>query len=168
MNQSDFNQALEAKRERRLSAAEEARLRASLHHHPELAKIWQEEASLDSMLDQLPDVPVPSNFTALVLTAVSQPETGRPMLPRFGPARWLARPWLRRLAAASVLIVLLAFCSFQYHRFHQRQSSHDLVWLSFAASSVPEPEVFKDFDAIRRLRHLPPPTDDALFDVLTQ
>ena len=169
MNESDFNEWLEASRAGRLSAADEAQLHTALRDHPEMMARWLDESRLNKVLDQLPDVPVASNFTVGVLAQVDGQPRFR-MAPFWTACRVLLYQLItvRRLAAGTALVILLTIAWHQYTVYRRQQSSHDLVWLSFAASSVPEPSVFRDFDAIRRLRLVPPPTDDALYDVLTQ
>ena len=65
-------------------------------------------------------------------------------------------------------MILLGAGGWQYRNFRQQQLAHGMARFSFAAAAVPEPQVFEDFDAIRRLNPAPPTTDEALFVVLNQ
>src|SRR5262249_40432154 len=87
MNEPRYHQLLEAAWRRRLTATEEAELRAWLAAHPELRADWETETALNEHLVQLPDAPVSTNFTARVLQAVERESAGvqRPA------SRW---PWI--------------------------------------------------------------------------
>ena len=67
MNEAEFQHLMEESRRRRLTAGEEARLQA--HFEPDSAArdLWDEETTLTRLLEELPDVPLATNFTAQVL-----------------------------------------------------------------------------------------------------
>src|SRR2546430_17246944 len=81
----------------KLTATEEAELRAWLAAHSEAQGQWQTEASLSEALNRLPDVPVPTNFTARVLEAVKLEAAAAERARSLGgpkwhwPLRWLSR-----------------------------------------------------------------------------
>ena len=169
MNESDFIQLQEASWRRRLKPEEEQQLRVWLLEHPESARGWREDEALSAVLGSLPDAPVPSNFTALVLqqvdrAAAQENHSGLTA----GWWRRLRQGWLPRVAGVAALLLLLGAGWRQYQIFRQQQMAHGLVQFSFAAAAMPEPQVFGDFDAIRRLNPAPPATDEALFVVLNQ
>ena len=87
-NDPIYNRLRELSWRRELTAAEEAELRAWLAAHPEAQADWEAEAGLNEALRQLPDAPVPSNFTARVLQAVEREAALRE---RRRGARW--RVW---------------------------------------------------------------------------
>src|SRR6185369_12561679 len=100
---------------RPLTESEQAELRAWLAAHPEAEEEWETEKHLSAMLHQLPDAPVPSNFTARVRQTVEQetPAARRPGLPSRWAARW--RVFLPHTAAA---VVIVGLGWFAYHRYH--------------------------------------------------
>jgi len=168
MNESNYQQLLEASWRRKLSAAEEASLEAHLARHPEAQSDWETEASLTQLLTHLPDAPLSSNFTARVLQALDREASAKPR-----PWRWLV--WLQRLAqhplpklaGATVFTVLTAFAIGQYQSFRHEKMADGLMRLSHLAATA-DPRVFEDFDAIQGLSQASTPADDALFAVLNQ
>lgn len=110
------------------------------------------DARLDALLRALPDKPVASNFTARVLQAVERENTARP------GRRWRGEfrlHWLPRLA---VTALALASCVFTYEV--RTETRREQFARSVAAvtqvSSLPSPDMLKDFEAIRRLSPTPP------------
>jgi len=169
MNESDFIQLREAGWRRRLTPEEDRQLRSWLLEHPQSAEEWRDETALNTALASLPDVPVPSNFTALVLQQVDRAAASENRSAT--TAGWWQRlrfGWLPRWAGATAAVLLLGAGGWQYQNFRHQQMAHGLVQFSFAAAAVPEPQVFEDFDAIRRLNPAPPATDEALFVALNQ
>src|SRR5215510_827474 len=77
MNEFDYKTLLEKRWREKLTPAEEARVRTWLAQNPESKADWDLESQLSEALDKLPDVPVPSNFTARVLQAIER-ETAVP------------------------------------------------------------------------------------------
>src|SRR5258707_9900894 len=89
---------------RKLTPAEQTELRNWLAAHVEAQADWEAEAGLSDALDQLPDAPVPSNFTANVLQAI-QRETAAEARARQTAFPWWRRlPWLPRTAFAAVVV----------------------------------------------------------------
>ena len=130
----------------KLSAAEEAELRAWLEQHPGAATQWAEEMALNELVQRLPDAPVPSNFTSRVMAAIERDSLTMerqqtPALP------WWRRALLPRLAFAAVLVAggLGLYQRNQMIR-HERVAAP-----LFAVSGTKEllsVEVLEDFDAI--------------------
>lgn len=169
MNASDFTHLREASWHRRLTPEEERQLRVWAETHPDAAAEIENDAALNAALATLPDAPVPSNFTALVLREVDRGSARAEATTALGAWWRQLRPaWLPRAAVALAAVLLLGVGWRQYQIFRQQQIAHNLARLSFAAASVPEPQVFADFDAIRRLNPAPSATDEALFTVLNQ
>ena len=132
---------------RKLNEAEEAELRVLLAANAEARMDWEAEAGLNELLSQVPDAPVASNFTARVLQAVER-ETDRTRAK--GWSFWHRLPrWVPRAAVAGVV---LAFGTFAYQRHQTLETAR-----SVAHISVPEPELLRDFDAIRQLSQTPKP-----------
>lgn len=158
MNESEYQQLRETAWRRALTDDEEARRQAHLAARPEAEADWEADAALTQLLGQVPDVPVPSNFTALVLQALERDEAAaRPaslaarlgdLLRRFGP----------RLAWASVVLAV-AWLGYHQHRIHTRDQMAQGLLRFTEAAGLKDPAVFKDFEAILRLSQMPPPAD---------
>jgi anti-sigma factor RsiW len=165
MNETEYRELMEASWRRRLTAAEEARLQAWLAAHPDEQARWESESSLTRLLEQLPDAPVASNFTARVLQA-AQRESGRPAA---RPLLEVFRQWLMPRRATGVAWAALAVCV-TWFVFYQAESNtnarraNELAIISRAAV-LSDPAVVEDFDAIRRL---PYAEDEELFAVLNK
>src|SRR5260370_23944746 len=71
-----YTQLREAGWRRKLTSAEEAQLCAWLAANPQEQKDWEAETAMNHALARLPDVEVPSNFTARVLAAVEREKQG--------------------------------------------------------------------------------------------
>ena len=129
---------------RPLTDAELAELRAYLAGHPEAKADWDAEVELSALVNQLPNAPVPSNFTARVLQAIeceARAET-RAREPR---AVWWWRVFVPRTAAV-LAVAGLGWFAYQQHRAAQRAE-----FLHTLATSMPGPETLQDFEVIRRL-----------------
>jgi hypothetical protein len=125
---------------RKLSAAEHA----GLHAQPEL----ELEARLTEALAQIPDAPLPSNFSARVLAAVDLEES-QGMRSRAWTLNWRLL-WPRVAVAAAVLI--FAGVSFQRYEVnsHRVALARNVAMLS-VAQPPPSMEALNNFDAIQRM-----------------
>ena len=142
---------------RPLTESEQAELRAWLAAHPEAQPGWEVEKHLSAMLQQLPDAPVPSNFTARVLQAVGQETAAAGRRPGF---QW-ARRWRGFLPRTAAAVVAVGLGLFAYHRYEAYRLTTD-VGIVAAVPEVPKPEVLEDFEAIRRLASAPQPDEELL------
>lgn len=149
MNEFDYKMLLEKRWRHPLTASEEASMRAWLAQHPESKPDWDLETQLSEVLEKLPDVPVPSNFTARVLRAV---EAAAPRPPAVTRSPWFIRALRPRavVAAASVALVLFVVSH------HQRTAAKRAelvqgVKVVAGVPSLPSPEILQDFDTIRQL-----------------
>ena len=162
MNDELYNELLEASWQRKLTADEEAQLRAWLAAHPEAQADWAEEALLTQQLERLPNAPLASNFTAQVMGKLEL-DLAREERER------TRRPWstwwrvVPRYAAVAALAVLAGLGVLR-HREHQAMVESVANVTPFA--SVLEPEIIKDFDAIRQLRYVPVVSDEELLAAL--
>jgi anti-sigma factor RsiW len=145
---------------RQLTDAEQAELRAYLGALPEAQADWEMEAALGQTLTQLPDAPVPSNFTARVLLAVEREmaEPERALAPRWS---WSWRVLLPRVAVAAVVAGLGLF-AYEQHATAGRAALAKRLVAVFDVKPAPSPEVLADFDAIHRLTPSPPPDKNLL------
>ena len=164
MNEAEYRELMEAGWRRRLTPAEQAQLHPWLAEHPEHCVEAGDEAGLSHLLERLPDAPVPSNFTALVLQAARR-ESARPAPRPFLSELW-ARLFPRPAAGAAwlALMLCLGWLAVQQTQSNsRRQRAAELVTVSGAAA-LSDPALLQDFDAIRRL---PQPEDEELFAVLS-
>jgi anti-sigma factor RsiW len=147
---------------RRLTGPEEAELRTWLSANPEAQADWEAEAGLNESLSRLPDVPVPGNFTARVLQAVER-EAAAELRGREG--KWLIWPWRRWLprVAFALVVVGAGFVSYQKVDAANRRKLAESVAVVSSWSSLPSPDILKDFDAIQALNATPPPDEELLF-----
>ncbi len=155
-----FTKLLEASWQRELTPAEQTKLRAWLAAHPEARPDWETDAALSRALHRLPDVPVPSNFTARVLQAVELEQAAQQRATKTKPARsWLA--WLPKVALATVFVVmsLMGFREASYQRGQRFARSLKTVT---AVATLPGPEVLQDFEAIQQLSPTRPPDTELL------
>lgn len=163
MNDSEYQMLLVESWKRGLTAEEQARLQAFLAEQPGRAADWERETALNDALNRLPDVPMASNFTALVMQAVER-ENKRPAPQRGESFGWFTR-WLRRPASGLAWAGALALLAWSgYEQFHARPERERAKELSLIMKTVaPEAGVFEDFEAIQRL---PAADDEELYAVL--
>jgi anti-sigma factor RsiW len=131
-----------------LSEADEAQLRAILAANPEAQAEWEAEGRLNAALNRLPDVPVPSNFTARVLQAVERETVAEE---RRAGWRWLVLPqprWLPRVAVTTVAVSAVLVSCLVVQDTQRRKLGVSVAVVS-SVSAMPGPEILKDFDAIR-------------------
>lgn len=156
MKEFDDNQT---KSWRQLTAAETAQLRAWLEEHPELRADWETESRLTEALARLPDVPVPSNFTARVLQAVERDAAAirrtKPRLP------WFLRSLVPKAAAAAVIFAV-ALVTYHEHTVTKRAELVQSVKVVAGVSSLPSPEILQDFDTIRQMSSAPGPDTELI------
>jgi anti-sigma factor RsiW len=168
MNESEFQALMEASWRRPLTDEEQARLDVWLRAHPAAQNEWETEAALNRLLEQLPEAPLASNFTARVLQAVDREsaaiERREPLQDRV--KRWFWRP-APRFAWALVVAGLLGFA---YHQHQSNVNSQVAKGLSVMANvaTLSDPVVLQDFEAIQRLARSAPGDDDELYAVLNQ
>ena len=165
MNETEYRELLEASWRRPLTDAEEARLQAWLAAHPEEQTRCESELALNQLLEQLPDVPVASNFTARVLQAARR-EAARPAERPFLQVlrHWLRPRWATGLTWAALAVCVTWFAIHQADSNARTRRAKELVVISRSAV-VSDPVVVEDFDAIRRL---PYAEDEELFAVLNK
>jgi anti-sigma factor RsiW len=171
MNDSVFNQLLDTALRRKLTVEEEARLQAFLAQHPQAKAVWEEEMALSQALNQLPEAPLASNFTAQVLRATERDSRRQRHAPKL--FRWfgLSRPAQR--VAPAFLAVLLAALGYWHYQSTRRErmalALHNLAphfdTTSTAVALTPD-ELWNNFDAINRLPQTQ--TDEDLLAVLKE
>jgi anti-sigma factor RsiW len=169
MTPQEFQRLKDKAREDRLTAEERAAFRAHLLAHPQAQTDWEEEQDLDRLINELPDVPVSSNFTARVLAAAQREATAasgsQAITTNAGSWwRWFLRPQAAFVAAALIAVGLLAYRQ-------QRALKHAEMAESLAkfadTTALPDVEALKNFEAILRLSQMPVSPDDELLRKLS-
>ncbi|HUA68575.1 MAG TPA: hypothetical protein VMA13_08500 [Candidatus Saccharimonadales bacterium] len=133
--------------------------RAEMSAQPEARADWELESRLTKALNRLPDMAVPSNFTARVLQVVDREEV------RSRRAHWQLswRVLLPRLAVC-VAVIGIAGLAYQRHEFNQRALLAKDVALVTSAQPLPSIEALKNFNAIQRMSQ--PHADEELLALL--
>jgi hypothetical protein len=106
------------------------------------------EARLTESLVRIPDSPVPSNFTALVMAAVDREEAARTAPTLW---RWNWRIFLPRLIAAAAILVFTGTIWERYDLNSSRSMLARNVAQVASAKPVPGLEALYNFDAIQRM-----------------
>ena|SRR5438128_2173958 len=166
MNDPEYDELRAASWRGKLTPAEEMRVQAYLAARPEAQADWEEELALTRHLQELPEVPVASNFTSLVLQAIDSETTRQPT--PYPVRNWWSR-WLSGLAprtALAALVLVLGVTGVQEYRSHARKQFAQGVERFVSAANLPRPEVFEDFDTIQQLQPVAFSTDDDLLAAL--
>ena len=160
-NDPFYQQLLELSWRRKLTVAEETRLRAWLAAHPEAESGWEAETALNQALARSHDLAVSTNFTARVLEAVRLEEAA---VSRGRAAErwvWWRLSWLPK-AALAALVVGSGLVSYQNHQLTKRKALALSVAAVSDVASLPSPDILEDFDAVRALKQTPPADVDLL------
>lgn len=167
MNDPVYQELLDAALRRALTPSEEARWQAWLAAHPEQRLEAEAEMALSQGLQELPDRPLASNFTALVVQAAQREaaQVGRIQMPVAGVNGWSR--WFRlRPIALALTVVVVSFVSWQQYDLHNRQQLAESVAKVSEVANLPSVDVLKDFEAIRRLSQISPESDMDLLAAL--
>ncbi|MBI2948458.1 MAG: hypothetical protein HYY23_12510 [Verrucomicrobia bacterium] len=115
---------------------------------------WEDEIRLNHLLHHLPDAPLPSNFTARVLSLAEQEADRR--TPSALPGRWqsftqvlLSMRWSARLAILSAIVAIGLVSVYQYQILARQEVARSVAEVSSVAS-LPM-DVLMNFEAIQRL-----------------
>lgn len=154
---SDPQKLIEIRWRRPLTADEEAELRLWLADRPEAQAEWELEAGLTEGLNRLPDIDVPSNFTARVLQELER----RPVSPRVGRWKWVWRSLVPKAALVAVICGAGLFVSRQHAMARRLEMAQSVAAVS-KVSSLPSPEILEDFEVIRQLNFNPPSDEELL------
>jgi len=143
---------------RKLTETERNELRAQ----PETQADLDLESRLTEVLGQLPNVAVPSNFTARVLQAIEREELQAAQKSVWHGWSW--RQLLPRLAMAAVVVVM-AGLTIQRHELtvHRAQLAESVAQVA-VAQPMPSVEALKNFNAIQRMSQ--PHADEQLLALL--
>jgi anti-sigma factor RsiW len=163
INDSDRNSLIRAGLHRQVTAAERAHWENWLRAHPDDAAECEMELALNRALRQLPDKPVASNFTDLVLQAVVRESKleGRPRLRLW--ESWLgARGWISKIAVTAVIVSTGVLSYYQYQVRTRLELARSVAQVS-GVTSLLNAEVLQNFDVINRLAQVPAQMDDELY-----
>jgi hypothetical protein len=155
MNESDCNLLREKSWRRKLTAAEEASLRAWLADHPEAEGDWELDRHLTEALEKLPNAPVPSNFTVRVLQAIERESVAVQR-----PSRNRLERFLRALvpkAAIATVVLGIGILTYNEHTTVKRAELVQGVKIVAGVQSLPSPEILQDFDTIHQISATPGP-----------
>lgn len=168
MTESQYEKLVEASWRRPLTVEEQVQLDAWLATRPKEQADWEAEAALNQVIRHLPDAPVASNFTAQLMR---QLESGDGVETRRGSLfAQLKDRFLRpgpRIAWALALVVA-AWFGYNQHQADVRADMTTGLSVLANVTSLSDPAVLQDFDAIQRLSQSAPGEDEELFVVLTQ
>lgn len=168
MNESEYQDLLEASWRRPLTADELARMEAWLASHPDAQLEWESEIRLSGLLARLPNAPLASNFTAQVMQAIDHDARAAERAPAFfvRVRRWFNRP-LPRIAWALLLVGAL-WLGYDRHQDNVRSEVAKGMSVLANVANLSDPSVLQDFEAIQRLSETTPGADDELYAVLIQ
>jgi ferric-dicitrate binding protein FerR (iron transport regulator) len=162
MNDPSYHPLRELSWRRKLTAAEAAELQAWLAAHPETRADWEAEAGLNEALGRLAGAPVPSNFTARVLQAVERDAAAELRRRKQSWQVWRRWRWLPKAAFAAV-VLSAGLISYEQAAKAARPAEYgQSVAVVADVSSLPGPDVLKDFDAIRALKPTPSADEELL------
>lgn len=170
-HQQLLEKLIEIQQRQPLDPDQTARLRECIANDPSLQTRWNEEVALTRLLQQLPDLPLSSNFNARVLSALhTQPSRNRSGASLADWFRW-PRPAAQFTAIALVLLLAgLGYTQYQsISRVRMAASVADVtrgVEVAAEVAALPPVEIFRDFDAIYRLTYVGSHADEELLAAL--
>ena len=166
MNESEYQALVEASWRRSLTDDEQARLDDWLRTHPEAHNEWDAESALNRLLEQMPEPPVASNFTARVLQAVERETAAAARRESIFERvkRWFWRP-APRVAWALLIAGLLGF-GYHQHQTNVRNQVAEGLSVMANVAALSDPAVLQDFEAIQRLGQSAPSDDEELYALL--
>ena len=168
MNDAEYRELVETSWRRPLNEEEQARLEGWLAANPQTQADWEDEVILNQALARLPEPPVSSNFTALVMQAVERDEAAA-LPPRTFMDR--LREIFRQRAPRVAWVLALALAVWFGVRQQQRASHHELATglaTLVNVAAVPDPKALQDMEAIQQLSYRAAPEDEEILKVLSQ
>lgn len=151
MQEREHNELWERSLRGQLTSGERMQLEAWLATRPALRAEWEEEVALCQMVKRLPNAPVSSNFTALVMQAVELEQRQAERVPvTLGFWAWL-RKHMAQVAASTAMVVLAGgLVILQQRHAHTQAVTNQMKELAKVVP-VPSVDALKDYEAIRRL-----------------
>lgn len=137
----------------KLSTAEQARFEQRLQQDAAIRKRFEEEKALEGLLDRVPQFPVPSNFTNLVLQAVRADQR---KAVKSGSRNWWQFSFARVATGLAVVVAAGFFAIQQYRQSEREQMARSVsaftgVTSAIGSEEAPSIALLQDFDAIQRL-----------------
>ncbi len=137
-----------------LSEEESREFQRRLEQEPELRKSFAEEQNLDRIIERLPNAPLSSNFTSLVLQSIHSEE--RKPARSTGGWRWTNFRLARVAAGLATFAVAGVLAIKQFRQAEQKEMARTVSAFSEVATAIaPEQTspatLFQDFDAIQQL-----------------
>jgi hypothetical protein len=164
MNDTEYNSLRETAWRRPLNANEKARLQSYLLVHPEAQLDWDSEGLLSQVLLNLHAPAVSSNFTARVLQTIQLDEINQQRSRRWLPKM---RSWLPRFAVAGLVLGIGGLGYQRYHLHQIQEGANSVRFVTQLATTLPDVQMWKDFDAIAGLDQATPLQDQILWTALT-
>jgi anti-sigma factor RsiW len=117
-----------------------------------LRQYWESERALDRAFNSLPDAPVASNFTNLVLQEAAR-ATGPARARKKSSIRWMFARFAAGLAAVTLLSLGVLQQRQNAHRLEVAETVNALHHTAMAVSSTEaaDTEIFQNFDTIQQL-----------------
>lgn len=151
MHEPDRSELLNEGLRRKLAPSEEAQLQKELETAGQTN--LDEELHLNQLVRELPDAPLPSNFTAQVVQlAARENQSRRPEWRWAGWVQELFSTGLRKATAAGVALSLTVVGYWQYQMSVRESVAQSLATISDVAV-LPSVDMLKDFDAINQLEY---------------
>jgi hypothetical protein len=161
MQDSEYHQIKELSWRRPLTPQETAALQKFLADHPAARPTWNEEATLNNLLQHWAAPSVSSNFTARLLQAVPHDSKRSTWRQWFVLSEWLPAGTVPRFAMCSLMIGLGLFSFREYQAMHRARMARELADVGRLAA-LPPMEWWKDFDTINRMNKVKVADDDLL------
>jgi hypothetical protein len=160
MNGSTYNQLKEKSWVEPLSVEEKAELRRYVANDPQMQRDWEEDVALTKQLNRLPNAPVSSNFTALVMQAVAREQTQAERKRTRRGAFW-RYGWLPKFVAAAAMLCLGTFSFHEYQVAARAKLANEMKEFAETAP-IPQVDWLKDFDTIEHMSEVQVADNDLL------
>lgn len=162
MNGPEFDELLKKQMRGSLTAEDDTALQARFRHDSSAEAAWEEDLRLNQLLQQVPDAPISSNFTARVLGAIELEEKKEARRsPWRGVGQWL-RVGLARKAALATIIAGVSMLTYHQYRSGVREEMARNAAAVSSIAALPSVDVLENFEIIQGLNQLPPVDVDLL------
>ncbi len=161
MNQdSKYDDLLATRWTRELRQDEQAKLERLFAEEPAYRTRWEEDMTIVEGLDGLPDVPVSSNFTSLVMQSLARRVDGT--VDHSSEAKstpwWVGFGFVPRLGVGFALVLAVFGSYLQYKKGDSTQLVESLALVT-ESETVPSLEELQHFEAIQMLAQVPVDVD---------
>lgn len=135
-----------------------------LHSDPAFKALWDQELALNRALATIPNAPLSSNFTSIVLQKVRNDHSNSQRWEWTFP--WFRTSWSKAIGAASLVLALTAFGVHSFHISKRHRMAQNLEEISPLASVLAlagdkpaevtqKIDLLADFEAIHTLACVP-------------